>query len=87
MTPNTIVTTPALLAELKKVREQGYAVDDQEHELEGRCLGAPIVDSHGNVLAALSISSPVFRMDRARVERLAVTLRKTCAAISRSIHI
>jgi len=87
MTPNTIVTTPALLAELKKVREQGYAVDDQEHELEGRCLGAPIVDFHGNVLAALSISSPVFRMDPARVARLAVTLRQTCAAISRSIHI
>src|SRR5215469_4059775 len=79
LTPNTIVTKAGLVAELARVRNQGYAIDDQENELDGRCIGAPIQASDGRVLAAVSISGPVFRMDMKLARSLAPPLKAACA--------
>ena len=56
-TANTITQIEDLRAELEQVREQGYAIDDREHNEHLFCIGAPIFDSSGRVIAALSISS------------------------------
>jgi len=85
LTPQTLTAKTALLAELTKVRQQGYAIDNQENEIEGRCIGAPIYGPDSRVVAALSISGPVFRMDMARARSLAPKLTETCAAISEAI--
>ncbi len=82
LTPHTIVNRAALLTELDRVRERGYSVDNQENELDGRCIGAPILGPDGRVVAALSISGPVFRMDLPRARALAPKLKQACAAIS-----
>jgi IclR family KDG regulon transcriptional repressor len=82
LTPHTLVNRTALLAELDRVRERGYAIDNQENELDGRCIGAPVLGPDGRVVAALSISGPVFRMDLNRARSLAPKLKQTCAAIS-----
>jgi IclR family KDG regulon transcriptional repressor len=82
LTPYTIVSRIALMTELERVREQGFALDNQENELEGRCIGAPIIGPDGRVVAALSISGPVFRMDVRRARSLAPKLKQTCTAIS-----
>jgi IclR family acetate operon transcriptional repressor len=82
LTPHTIVNRTAFLGELDRVRERGYSVDNQENELDGRCIGAPIIGPDGRVVAALSISGPVFRMDLARARALAPKLKQTCAAIT-----
>lgn len=56
-TDNTI-TDPALFAkELKKIRQQGYAIDNEEIEYGLKCIAAPILDSGGNIVAAASIST------------------------------
>ena len=56
-TRNTIASPEALERELEEVRRRGYAIDDEE-EVEGvRCVGVPILDHAGRVLAALSISA------------------------------
>lgn len=60
-TPRTIVTPEALRADLSATRERGFAIDDEENEIGGRCVAAPITDHTGRVVAALSISSPVSR--------------------------
>jgi DNA-binding IclR family transcriptional regulator len=85
VTAQTLTSRPALFAELGRVREQGYAIDNQENEMEGRCIGAPIHGPDGRVVAALSISSPVFRADLAQVRALAPILKETCKAISLAI--
>jgi IclR family KDG regulon transcriptional repressor len=82
LTPHTIVNRIALLEEIERVRKQGYAIDNQENELEGCCIGAPLLGPDGRVVAALSISGPVFRMDLHRARSLAPKLKLTCAAIS-----
>lgn len=40
------------------IREKGYVLDQREYEEDVECIGAPIRNHLGNVIAALSISGP-----------------------------
>ena len=55
-TPNTITEREALLAELERTRERGYAVDRQEREEDIQCVAAPIRGGDGRLIASISIS-------------------------------
>ncbi len=63
-TEKTIVEKDILVNELKKIREQGYAIDNEEQEIGLFCIGAPILDKYGNAVAAISMSGPIARMKR-----------------------
>lgn len=52
----TITSHDELAEDLIKVRTKGYAVDDREQNELLHCVGAPVFDHTGNVIAALSIS-------------------------------
>jgi DNA-binding IclR family transcriptional regulator len=69
-TPNTITSGPKLKAELKRIRELGYGVDDVENEAEIRCVGAPVFGHDGQIAAAISISGPASRIVASRVPDL-----------------
>jgi IclR family pca regulon transcriptional regulator len=56
ITPATIVDPAALLAELRRVRAQGWALVDQEFEEGLRALAAPIHDEDGAVIAAVNVA-------------------------------
>ena len=60
-TKKTITDKNRLIGELEKVREQGYSIDDEEHEQGAGCIACPIFDHHG-VVAAISISGPAERV-------------------------
>lgn len=60
-TPRTITDAEAFMAHLAVVREQGYAIDDEEGEQGIRCIGAPLLDHGGHPVASVSISGPAFR--------------------------
>lgn len=62
MTPHTITSLPAMEAELARVREQGYALDQEEIQEGLMCVAAPILDHTGRVVAAISLSGfvPIF---------------------------
>jgi DNA-binding IclR family transcriptional regulator len=62
ITNYTITDPDAFLAELQAVRRRGYAIDDQENELGGRCIAAPIFDYDEKPVAAVSISVPLQRL-------------------------
>ncbi|MCL4417590.1 MAG: IclR family transcriptional regulator [Actinobacteria bacterium] len=55
-TKNTIVKKEELLLELKKVKEQGFSLDQEENEERICCIAAPIKDYTGRVIASMSIS-------------------------------
>lgn len=81
-TRNTITTKPMLVKEIETVRQSGYAVDDEERENGLRCLGAPVRDSSGEVVAAVAIAGPVFRITRDRIDQLSAMLMATAQDIS-----
>jgi IclR family acetate operon transcriptional repressor len=63
-TPATFVEPDDLRRELSRVRRRGYAVDAEERLPGVVCLAAPIRDSTGAVVAAISISGPKIRFGR-----------------------
>ena len=85
LTEQTLTSKAAVLEEILRVRQQGWALDNQENEIEGRCVGAPIAGPEGQVIAALSISGPEFRMDLERARSLVPALKAACAEISRAV--
>lgn len=73
-TEHTLTTFKALERELKQVRRQGYAVDNEEREVGVRCVAVPITDAAGAVVAALSLSAPTVRLPEQRLEDIVPTL-------------
>ena len=85
LTENTITDKKELEKELGKVREQGFALDREENEKDVRCVAAPIRNYQGEVIAALSISSPIFRIDRNAQNNLKEALLETSEKISKRL--
>ena len=84
-TEATLVTEPALGRELARVRQAGFAVDNRENELDGRCVSAPIRAASGQVIAALGISGPLPRMTVARLRSFSPGLIEACQKISKTL--
>lgn len=61
-TTKTLASPDELLKALERVRRRGYAVDDEEMEIGTRCVGAPILDSAGRPIAAVSVSGSATRL-------------------------
>jgi IclR family acetate operon transcriptional repressor len=62
--PNTITARSAFGEEIARIRTQGYAIADEEHEEGIRALGVPVLAADGTATAAISIAAPSFRMSR-----------------------
>lgn len=83
LTPRTIRNRASFYRELGRVRARGYAVDNEEDSRGARCLGAPILDPAGGVVAALSISGPASRVHPGRDREIAEALMDACGQISK----
>ncbi|MFR9802308.1 IclR family transcriptional regulator [Pseudonocardia sp. RS010] len=82
-TDHTLTTRDAVDADLRRVRDAGYAVVVEEYELGLNAVAAPIRDQSGGVAAALSLSGPSYRLPPERLEDLAPTVVEAARAISR----
>lgn len=85
LTENTITDFNKLLQELRRVKENGYAEDDEENEVGVRCIGAPIFNHFGKVEGAISISGPAIRVTKDRVESIANEVKKYAKLISKDL--
>jgi DNA-binding IclR family transcriptional regulator len=84
-TPHTITRAAQLRKELEKVREKGYAVDDEEATLGARCIGAPILREDGSAAAAISVSGPTARVSRDKIPAFAQAVMSAARTISSRI--
>ena len=82
---NTICSMTKLRKELESVREQGFAVDDEEEEIGVRCVGAPVFSPEREVIAAISVSGHVDTLDRERFSELGELLRGIASDASKSL--
>jgi IclR family transcriptional regulator, KDG regulon repressor len=79
---NTITRLDKLVNELKKIRKDGYAIDDEEYYEGVRCVAAPI-RAGGQVVASVSITGSIFTMTMERINsRLRKLVMKTAEMIS-----
>ncbi|WGW01389.1 DNA-binding transcriptional regulator KdgR [Vibrio sp. YMD68] len=84
-TDKTLENTDQLLSELKVVKEQHYAEDNEEQEPGLRCIAAPIYDRFGTVIAGVSISFPTIRFDEKRMSYYVGLLHKAGENISEKL--
>jgi IclR family acetate operon transcriptional repressor len=84
-TEKTLTTLPALNAELARVRERGWAADDEEHSLGMRCVASVLRDEHGEAIAAISLTGPIARVTDARLAELGALVRATASKITAAL--
>ena len=75
----------ALKDTLDQVREQGYAISHEEFEEGLSEIAAPIQDHTGQIIAAVGVSGPTYRMGSGQIEKFAGPLLKAAGGISEKL--
>jgi IclR family acetate operon transcriptional repressor len=84
-TEKTITDPGELKEELQRIHRLGYALDDEEMEIGGRCIAAPVTDRDGHVVAAFSITGPTSRIKQKDIPHLAEVLCRAAGDASRAL--
>lgn len=85
LTPNTITDKEIMYEEIKKIREQGFAIDDEENELGVICIAAPIFNFKGKMEYAISISTPQIRINKERLDEFKRLIKTATNSISKEL--
>ena len=85
VTRYSIVDLDRFQKELERVRKFGFAIDEEENEIGGRCVAAPIFNHDGYPVAAVSISVPIQRLPREKIPVFGAKVKEAAMAISHSI--
>jgi DNA-binding IclR family transcriptional regulator len=80
-TRNTITQLPALLEACRTSVIRGYALDDEEAEIDVGCIGVLLYDSNGSVAAGLSVSAPIERRRQSWIEDMLDAARRVSAEL------
>lgn len=81
-TPNSITNESAFLDHLEKIREFGYAIDDEEGEMGVRCIGVPLFLADGLVFGAISLSTLKSILSMQKIPEYAALLMDAAKDIS-----
>jgi DNA-binding IclR family transcriptional regulator len=82
VTANTVTRQDQLEDQLSTIRNDGYAIDNEENEIGANCVAAPIRDGLGEVAGSISISGLASRMDRTKLVDLASIIAQEASTIS-----
>ncbi len=81
-TSNTITDIEILKKDIEETRKRGFSVDNQEHEWNTYCIGAPIFNDQAHVIGACSISGTDPEIIQKRMPELSNLLRHATQEIS-----
>ena len=83
LTPKTVATRSALLAELETVRARGYAISDEESEESVWSVAVAVPGSPTPV--AINISAPISRMNAKRRKELGIMVQEAAVELTTSL--
>lgn len=83
--PNTICSLQSLEVHLGIVRANGFAVDDEEHELGVRCIAAPIFNFLGRPIASICVFGPTDRLPKLNLKSLGSRVAAVATEVSRHL--
>ena len=85
MTPHSITSHDELIFELRWVRLHGFAIDNEEHATDLRCVAMPIRDHSGAVIAAMSVAVPITRASADQMTESLLALIRGTGEVSRKL--
>jgi IclR family KDG regulon transcriptional repressor len=85
LTAKTITDAGELRRQIERAREQGVAFDDEESELGGRCVAAPVFGNEGTLVGAISVMGPTNRVNPETFPGLTALVRETAGEISTAL--
>ncbi|MCC7254107.1 HTH-type transcriptional regulator BhcR [Hyphomicrobium sp.] len=84
-TDRTIASAEQLREAVKRTRQRGYSLDDEERTIGMRCVAASIRNSYGEAVAGVSISGPTIRMPDGKVREIGRWVVEAAAEVSRRL--
>lgn len=85
-TPNTMLEYDRILEDLKRTRRRGYAIDNAERDLGVRCVGVPVFNTHGQLVAGVSTSGPSSAMTDEMLLRCSKILQEASLRMRERIY-
>lgn len=86
LTEHTISDREELLAELETVREQGYALSDEEEVVGARTVATTVISPNGNILGAICLSGPVSRFEGEYLDKMVALVKETANHIEVNVQ-
>jgi IclR family acetate operon transcriptional repressor len=83
-TERSICNMDSLSAEIERVREQGWARDNEEYNSGVGCIAAPVRDHEGQIIAAVTVSGPAERVQE-QLDYIVAKVTTHAASISEEI--
>ena len=84
-TPYTITSRDALLRELGKVREQGYAILDSELEEGLFAVGCPVRHAAGGLIGIVTVNGPTQRLKSSRLPQTINEVRQAADEVAKAL--
>lgn len=84
-TPRTITVPSKFFAELEKVKNQGYAIDDEENHLGVRCVGVPVFNGLGEAQASVAVSGTTEQTGEDALPKVVELVREAARKISKKL--
>ena len=81
-TEKSITDVPVLMREIAEIRRSGVAYDDGEFNLEVRCVAVPVKDFTGQIVGALGISGPIWRLSNQALQGRAKIVQTAASRLS-----
>jgi IclR family acetate operon transcriptional repressor len=74
-----------LQEEIRRIQKQGYAFDDEETEIGGRCVAAPVFNKQGHIEASVSIVGPSTRIRQSDLVSIATVVKRVADQASAAL--
>jgi IclR family acetate operon transcriptional repressor len=85
LTPHTLISPSKFLEDVDSLKEQGFAISEQEYEEEINAIAAPIFDLDGQPIASVAVAGPAYRLTRERMIEISPNVVSTARQITREI--
>jgi len=85
-TAHTITDGEELKAQLREVRNRGYAFSDQEVDREVRAVAAPILNLRGELIAGLTVAGPAYRLSKKKIQSFGALVKRYAEKIARQLQ-
>jgi DNA-binding IclR family transcriptional regulator len=82
---NTITSIRRLKQQMMQVRQAGFAIEDEEGEIGCRCVGAPVFDHSGTLIAAISVAGTTAQIRSEEFTYFGRLVRQTASDISEAL--